>query len=82
MSITTLVFLVVYLAGLALAFSRPITGLCAYLWAFYNNPPSAWWGSELPTIRWSLIAAVVTLVAYGWHSVSRGAPVPEQERAQ
>ena len=68
MSITALVFLVVYFGGLALAFKNPIWGLGAYMWAFYNHPPSRWWAGEVPNIRWSLIAAIVTAVAFVVHS--------------
>lgn len=69
MSVTAVVFLVVYAGGLILAFRWPILGLCTYIWAFYNHPPAQYWADEVPELRWSLIAAVVTLVAYTFHSV-------------
>jgi hypothetical protein len=69
-SITAALFLLVYVTGLALAFWRPVTGLCAYLWAFYMNPQGSWWGVDVPYLRYSLIAAAVTLVAYGFYSIS------------
>jgi hypothetical protein len=75
MSVSALVFLLVYFTGLVLAFWMPMAGLCAYLWAFYNHPGTRWWGADLPDLRWSLIAAAVTLVAYVMHSLnSRGTP--------
>lgn len=50
--------------GLLLAlFRHPLFGLAAYLWAFYMAPSSQWWGAELPDWRWSLCAAIVTLIA-------------------
>lgn len=70
MSITAAVFVLVYVAGLALALWNPMAGLCAYLWAFYMNPPGNWWGQDLPDLRWSLIAALVTFVAYVLHNLS------------
>jgi hypothetical protein len=76
MSITALVFVGLYVAGLVAAFRNPMFGLCAYLWAFYNHPPSRWWGSELPDLRWSLIAAAVTLAAYVIHTLA-GEDTPE-----
>lgn len=64
MSLTALGFIGVYAALLVLAFTaRPIYGLYAYFWAFYNNPTSRWWGSDIPEFRWSLLAAAATLVA-------------------
>jgi len=63
-SISAIGFLGVYALCLGLAFYKhPIFGLYAYLWAFYNHPPSRWWGVELPDLRWSLLAAVITLFA-------------------
>ena len=62
MSLTALAFLGIYALFLMMAFLRhPIFGLYAYLWDFYLNPSQAWWGSELPNWRWSLIAAAFTL---------------------
>ena len=64
MSLTTVVFLIAYAGGLALALLRdPKFGLYTYLAVFYLHPPSRWWGSVLPDLRWSLVAALVTLVA-------------------
>jgi len=72
MSFTALVFLVGYVGGLALAFRHPVWGLAAYLWAFYNHPPSRWWGEGLPDIRWSLVAAAITLVAFAFARLTQG----------
>jgi len=71
MSLTALGFLSVYAIGLVLAFVRhPNFGLLSYIWAFYNLPPSRWWGSELPDIRWSLVAAGATALALVLHSAA------------
>jgi O-antigen ligase len=64
MSLTALAFVAVYSVGLCLAFYRPIFGLCTYVWTFYSSPSTAWWGVPLPDLRWSITAAVVTLLAY------------------
>jgi hypothetical protein len=37
--------------------------LYAYIAVFYAHPPSRWWGAYLPNLRWSMLAAVVTLLA-------------------
>ena len=64
MSLTGLAFLVVYLGGLTLAIVRhPRFGLYTYLAVFYLDPPSRWWGASLPEVRWSMVAALVTMVA-------------------
>lgn len=46
---------------------RPIFGLYAYIFEFYVHPPSRWWGTELAGVRWSLVAAIVTLIAVFVH---------------
>ena len=63
-----LAFLAVYGYLCFMALSRhPIFGLAAYLCAFYVHPPSRWWGASLPSLRWSLLAALLTLVAVVMH---------------
>ena len=64
MALTALAFLMFFFIGLVLAFAiHPRFGLYTYLAVFYLHPPSRWWGEMLPDLRWSLIAAVVTLIA-------------------
>ena len=64
MSLTAAAFLAIFAGGLILAFVRhPIFGLVAYMWSFYQNPSTTWWGREVPDLRWSMIAAVGTLLA-------------------
>ena len=69
MSITGIAYLAVYFAGLLIAlFGRPAFGLYIYFYAFYAYAPSKWWGQGIPELRWSLIAAVVTLIAIFIHN--------------
>lgn len=64
MSLTGIAFLLLYTGGLGAAMFRgPIWGLWTYMMVFYLHPPSRWWGVGLPSIRWSLAAAGVTLIA-------------------
>jgi len=65
MSLTALVFVLAFGAGSLLAFARhPIFGLMTYIGVFYVHPPSRWWGQGLLfDVRWSLLAAAVTLLA-------------------
>ncbi|MDH3468437.1 MAG: O-antigen ligase family protein [Gammaproteobacteria bacterium] len=62
--LTASAFLFVFGLGCLLAlFRHPIFGLVTYVGVFYVHPPSFWWGSVLPSLRWSLIAAAVTLLS-------------------
>ena len=64
MSLTLVGFVCVFFLCVGLAFVRdPRYGLFAYLWAFYNDPSVRWWGSPIQDFRWSLIAALVTIMA-------------------
>ncbi|MFT4564693.1 MAG: hypothetical protein ACI9BW_004463, partial [Gammaproteobacteria bacterium] len=66
MSVTGLLFLLFYAAGLLASFAvHPRWGLYTYLAVFYLFPQVRWWGAGLPDLRWSLIAAVVTLITLG-----------------
>ncbi|MEX2123343.1 MAG: O-antigen ligase family protein [Woeseia sp.] len=66
--LTAAAFLTVYVAGCLLALVRhPIFGLVTYVGVFYLHPPARWWGAELPSLRWSLIAAGITLLAVMMH---------------
>src|SRR3954451_10931235 len=68
MTVTGLIFLLGYFAGLLLAFIRtPLFGLFTYIGVFYLHPPSRWWGHFLPDLRWSLLAAAATFIATLFH---------------
>jgi hypothetical protein len=63
-SLTGIAFALLYLGVLGLALWRdPRFGLYTYIAIFYIHPPSRWWGAMLPDLRWSMLAAVVTLIA-------------------
>lgn len=77
MTLTGLVFMFAFLVALVLALVRhPIYGLFAYIADFYLHPPSRWWGHFLPDLRWSMLAAVVTLLAI----LMRAPPDPHRQR--
>lgn len=64
MSLTAIVFLVCFAAGIGLAFFRhPIFGLYTYIAVFYLDAPHRWWGQGLPDLRWSFVTAIVTVIA-------------------
>jgi hypothetical protein len=65
---TSILFLLIYALGLILALARhPIFGLVTYLGVFYLAPQFQWWGASLPSFRWSLVAAVLTMIALYVH---------------
>jgi hypothetical protein len=56
--ISLAVFLVAFIACAVLALTRhPIYGVWLYIGAIYIHPPSRWWASMLPDMRWSLLTA-------------------------
>ncbi len=64
MSLTAIAFLGAYGLGLLSSFVvHPRWGLITYIAVFYLHPPLRWWGVGLPDMRWSLLAAVVTLIS-------------------
>ncbi len=73
MGLTGLGFILLFLAGLLLAFIRhPIYGLFSYMLAFYMGPDTAWWGEGLPNLRWAMSSALVTLIAVLVHKQPEG----------
>lgn len=64
MSLTAIAYLICYFLGLLMALQgRPLYGLIVYLLTFYMYAPGSWWGSALPSLRWSLVAALVTYLS-------------------
>ncbi len=64
MSLTALAWISSYILGIFLAFVHPIYGLFTYFMDYYAHPPLRWWGKALPDYRWSLIIAIITLIAF------------------
>lgn len=64
LSLTAIAWLIAYGAAIVFAFAHPIYGLFGYFLDYYGHPPMRWWGKILPDYRWSLIIALVTLVAF------------------
>ncbi len=64
MSLTALLFLMGFGAGVVLSFVRhPFWGLAAYVAVYYLDAPSRWWGESLPGLRWALLIALCTLLS-------------------
>lgn len=74
MSLTSIAFLIAFFGGLLASLLRnPAYGLYTYIAVFYLHPPDRWWGEMLPDLRWSLLAAFVTLI-----SLWRVSPIPDR----
>jgi O-antigen ligase len=70
LSLTALLFLILFLVGsLAALVRHPIFGLMTYVAVFYVHPPARWWGQGpfMEDVRWSLAAAGVTVLAMLLH---------------
>lgn len=77
MALQALLFLLVYAVALVYALiGQPIFGLYGYILNFFLDPPSRWWGIYLPGMRWSFIAAGVTLAAIVIHKRDANGPRP------
>ncbi len=62
--LTAVAFLFAYSSACLMAlFRHPIYGLITYVLLIYLHPPSTWWGGLVPSVRWSLLAAAITVVA-------------------
>ena len=63
-TVTGTLFVLAFFTALLLAlFRHPLYGLYTYVAVFYLDPPSRWWGASLPDLRWSALAAGITLLA-------------------
>lgn len=61
-------FLIAFVAACGMSLVRhPIYGLSAYAALLYLHPPSSWWGQLLPSLRWSLLTALITLISVVIH---------------
>ncbi len=65
MSLTAAFFVVLFVIGCLMALVRhPIFGVMTYVLLFYVSPSDRWWGQGVTLgFRWTLIAAIVTLIA-------------------
>jgi hypothetical protein len=62
--LSALLFVVTFfgLAGLAL-WRHPICGIYLYLLVFYIHPPARYWSVLLPNVRWSMLSAMIIVLA-------------------
>ena len=71
--VTAILYLIVYFGGLIKAMmGKPAWGLYIYFFSFYFHAPTMWWGQSLPSLRWSLIAAIITMATLFIYPPKRG----------
>jgi putative inorganic carbon (hco3(-)) transporter len=76
-SLTALVWALLYGIALIGALMNPLFGLFGYLLEYFQRPALYWWGDELPDLRWNFTIAVATGVAY---LIRRGSlPTPPRQ---
>lgn len=63
MSISAIIFLIIYLSGIIATFYNPVFGVMTYIYEWHNAPAQNWWGKDLPDLRYSFIIAIVTLLS-------------------
>ena len=75
MSLTALVWALLYGMALIGALANPLFGLFGYLLEYFQRPALYWWGDEVPDLRWNFTIAAVTAGAYLVRRGSLPAPV-------
>ena len=70
MSLTLVVWVVVLVALVVVAFKRPVFGFSLYLFTFFLFPKFWWWGRSLPDLRWNLFAGVLLILVTFLHRAS------------
>jgi len=81
MSVTAVVWLVMFIVLAVKAFSRSSWGMCIYFMTFFAIPRGWWWGKDMLTTitgRWSLMAALIFLAAV---SMNPGLQMPKKDGA-
>ncbi len=64
MPLTTVLFVLTYVAGCLLALRYPLVGVITYLLVYFMHPPMAWWGKPVAWlgIRYSLVVSACTAI--------------------
>lgn len=58
MSITALLWALLYVGSIVLALHNPLFASLGYLLEYYMRPELKWWGDDLPALRYNLIVSV------------------------
>jgi hypothetical protein len=63
MSATALLWLAILVATAAMSITRPAWAMALYMATFFAAPQNWWWGDEVPTLRYALIAGFVLIIS-------------------
>jgi O-antigen ligase len=63
-SLTAIVWAMLYCIAVLGAWANPIFGLFGYLLEYFQRPALYWWGEELPNLRWNFTIGAVATAAY------------------
>ena len=63
MSATALLWLAILVATTAMSITRPAWAMALYMATFFAAPQNWWWGDEVPTLRYALIAGFVLIIS-------------------
>lgn len=64
MSLTPIVFLLIFITGLVAAILDASFGILVYVTNYFVNPQNRWWWDQVPDIRYAFIISIVTMAAY------------------
>lgn len=67
MSLTAVVFWVLYASGIAGALMNPVIGVLLYILVYHVNPETQWWGASFQGMRTSFIVALATALGIFLH---------------
>ena len=70
----SIVFLAVFVFGIAATIKRPFYGLLLYVILVYVDPSTKWWGSVFIPLRVSLVTAIVIFLSYFLNREKEGIP--------
>ena len=66
--LTALIYILFFFFGAIKSLAgKPIWGLYIYFWSFYLHAPTQWWGAHVPDLRWSFLAAFISLLSLILH---------------
>ncbi len=63
MTLTLIIWLVLFAGLTGATIVRPVFGVALYMLTFFLSPPFWWWGDPIEAIRWNLISGFVLLGA-------------------
>ena len=63
MSLTLILWLILFVGLAAASFVRPVYAIALYMLTFFLCPPFWWWGNPIEGYRWNLYAGIFLLLA-------------------